>query len=78
MKELTDKQAEFFNYYDGYISQHGRRPTYKEIRDRFGFKSDNSTTQIFTALKKKGYMDSDYTPIHDFCPYCKQYYREAA
>jgi len=54
--QLTRKQKEFYEYIRDYYFEHGIWPTYREIREEFGFKSPNSVTQNLQALVKKGYL----------------------
>lgn len=55
-QQLTRKQKQFLNYIVSYREEHDIWPTYREITDRFGFKSPNSVTQNLQALVKKGYL----------------------
>lgn len=54
--QLTRKQKEFYEYIRDYRWEHDIWPTYREIADRFGFKSPNSVTQNLQSLVKKGYL----------------------
>lgn len=62
--QLTKKQKEFYDYIKDYRDEQGIWPTYREIADRFGFKSPNSVTQNLQSLVKKGYLtkteDNEY------------------
>ena len=55
-QQLTRKQKQFLDYIVSYREEHDIWPTYREITDRFGFKSPNSVTQNLQALVKKGYL----------------------
>lgn len=69
--QLTRKQKQFFDYIVDYKKDFGIWPTYREIADRFGFKSPNSVTQNLQALLRKGYLvktdedEYDIAPEHD-------------
>ncbi|MDI6401482.1 transcriptional repressor LexA [Balneolaceae bacterium ANBcel3] len=54
--QLTRKQKQFFDYIVDYKHEYGIWPTYREIADKFDFKSPNSVTQNLQALLKKGYL----------------------
>lgn len=62
--QLTSKQKKFFDYILSYRQENDIWPTYREIADRFGFRSPNSVTQNLQSLLKKGYLvkgdDSEY------------------
>lgn len=62
--QLTKKQKEFYDYIREYRNEHDIWPTYREIVDRFGYKSPNSVTQNLQSLVKKGYLtkteDNEY------------------
>jgi SOS regulatory protein LexA len=69
--QLTRKQQQFFNYILDYREDNDVWPTYREIADRFGYKSPNSVTQNIKSLVKKGVLyktsDDEYevSPEHD-------------
>lgn len=54
--QLTLKQREFFHYIVDYKKDNDVWPTYREIADKFDFKSPNSVTQNIKSLVKKGYL----------------------
>lgn len=54
--QLTSKQKKFMDYIISYRDEHEIWPTYREIADRFNFKSPNSVTQNLQSLLKKGYL----------------------
>jgi len=62
--QLTSKQKKFLDYIITYRDENEIWPTYREIADRFGFKSPNSVTQNLQSLLKKGYLvktdDNEY------------------
>ncbi len=62
--QLTSKQKKFFDYILTYKKENDIWPTYREIADRFGFRSPNSVTQNLQSLVKKGVLvkgeDSEY------------------
>ena len=51
---LTKRQKEFFDYLDGYISEHGYAPTLEEIRGRFKLSSLATVHKHLTNLEQKG------------------------
>ena len=51
---LTKRQKEFFDYLDGYISEHGYAPTLEEIRGRFKLNSLATVHKHLTNLEQKG------------------------
>ena len=51
--QLTSKQKKFLDYIITYRDENEIWPTYREIADRFGFKSPNSVTQNLQSLLKK-------------------------
>ena len=53
---LTSKQEDFLDYLKLYVRDEGMWPTYREISDKFQFKSPNSVTQNLQALHRKGYL----------------------
>lgn len=55
-KQLTSKQHEFLQYLVEHVRYNGVWPTYREIVDRFGYRSPNSVTQNLQALHKKGFL----------------------
>lgn len=63
-KKLTFKQHAFFQYLSTFVRDHGVWPTYREIVDRFGYRSPNSVTQNLQALYKKGYLTRDQDGYH--------------
>ncbi len=54
--QLTRKQLEFYRYIVDYKAENNIWPTYREIADKFDFKSPNSVTQNIKALVKKGFL----------------------
>lgn len=54
--QLTRKQKEFFDFIVDYKDENDIWPTYREIADRFDYKSPNSVTQNIKSLIKKGYL----------------------
>ena len=56
MKKLTDKQAAIFIYIKGFIESNGYSPVAKEIRDQFGYASENAATEHLNAIERKGYI----------------------
>jgi len=65
--QLTRKQKEFFDFILEYKNDHDVWPTYREIADRFNYRSPNSVTQNIQALLKKEYLartDEDEYDLH--------------
>lgn len=54
--QLTKKQKAFYTYIREYQQEYDIWPTYREIADKFGFRSPNSVTQNLQSLVKKGYL----------------------
>ncbi|TDI77594.1 MAG: repressor LexA [Bacteroidetes bacterium] len=63
-RELTTKQKEFLAYIADYARNRGVWPTYREISERFDFRSPNSVTQNLQALFRKGYLMRDESGFH--------------
>lgn len=63
-RQLTSKQHAFLQFLTEHIREHGIWPTYREIVDRFGYRSPNSVTQNLQALHKKGYLRRDQEGYH--------------
>ena len=63
-RQLTSKQHAFLEFLTGHIREHSVWPTYREIVDRFGYRSPNSVTQNLQALHKKGYLRRDRDGYH--------------
>ena len=58
-RQLTKKQKLFYDYLVRHVQSSQVWPTYREIVDRFGYRSPNSVTQNLQALHKKGYLKRD-------------------
>jgi len=54
--DLTEKQQAVFDFLKVYRSEHGRPPSYEEIRRKFGFASLNSVRKHLQQLDKKGFI----------------------
>ncbi len=54
--QLTRKQLEFYQFIVDFKAEHNIWPTYREISDKFDFRSPNSVTQNIKSLVKKGYL----------------------
>lgn len=63
-KKLTAKQHSFLQYLEQYVDDNGVWPTYREIVDRFGYRSPNSVTQNLQALYRKGYLRRNENGYH--------------
>ncbi|MCB9823968.1 repressor LexA [Candidatus Nomurabacteria bacterium] len=53
---LTPKQKDILDFLEKHFVKHGFCPTYKEIAEQFGYKSDSSVAQYLDALEEKGYI----------------------
>lgn len=62
MKEITKKQQSVLAFIEKYQFKNGSSPTIKEMREHFGFKSDNSILKHIKALERKGALKKDDTP----------------
>jgi repressor LexA len=59
-RQLTRKQLDFYQYVKTYIETSGGLwPTYREVVERFDYRSPNSVTQNIQALLKKGFLKRD-------------------
>ena len=59
MTALTRKQQQILDFIQGRQSADRIAPTYREIADRFGFRSPNSVTTHVRLLRQKGFLASD-------------------
>jgi repressor LexA len=58
-KQLTSKQHAFLEFLAEQVRRTKVWPTYRDIVERFGYRSPNSVTQNLQALEKKGYLLRD-------------------
>ncbi len=59
-RQLTKKQLDFYQYVRGYVEESGGLwPTYREVVEKFDYRSPNSVTQNLQALLKKGFLHRD-------------------
>ena len=56
-KELTDRQAEIYEYIKKYSKENQMPPTVREIGNHFEISSTNGVRSILAALIKKGYIN---------------------
>jgi repressor LexA len=63
-KKLTAKQNEFLQFLIDRMHDTGVWPTYREIREHFGYRSPNSVTQYLKALHRKGHLTHDDAGYH--------------
>lgn len=56
-KELTDRQAEIYEYIKKYSKENRMPPTVREIGNHFEISSTNGVRSILAALIKKGYIN---------------------
>ena len=66
--QLTRKQKQFFDFIVTYKEEYGIWPTYREIADKFRFKSPNSVTQNLQALLRKGYLVKTEEDEYELAP----------
>lgn len=68
--QLTHKQRDFLAYITEYKRRYHIWPTYREIADKFNYKSPNSVTQNIKSLLKKGYLvrthGEEYDISHEY------------
>lgn len=57
MQELTQRQAEIWQFIREYQAEEGYPPTRAEIAERFGFRSHNAVTEHLNALARKGAIE---------------------
>lgn len=55
--EMSFKQMQIFDFICRYIGQQGWPPTIMEIRDHFGYASNQSVVDHLNALASKGYLE---------------------
>jgi|TARA_Y100000310_G_C20658764_1_gene803482 repressor LexA len=53
---MTPKQRLVYEFIWNFWVEHAYSPTYDDVRNHFGFKSDNSVVNYYQALEKKGYI----------------------
>ncbi len=56
-KDLTDRQAEIYEYIKKYSRENHMPPTVREIGNHFEISSTNGVRSILAALIKKGYIN---------------------
>lgn len=61
--DLTQRQRRVLRYIVDGVRQRGRAPTFPEIRNCFGFASDNAVTRHLKALETKGYITRRGAPL---------------
>ena len=67
---MTKIQIDVLEYIIQFAESEGCFPTFREIRNSFGYRSINSVTKILASLKELGYLEKDplrnsrcYTPL---------------
>ena len=55
-RELTEKQRAVLAFIRTFVEAQRIWPTYRDIREAFGFRSPHSVTQHLKALRRKGYL----------------------
>lgn len=58
MKPLTNVQQEILTYIKTYISEVGYSPSFKDIKEHRGYKSENAVRDHLISLTKKGYINT--------------------
>jgi len=53
---LTDKQSAALDFIRGYIEDHGKSPSFDEIKDGLGIKSKSGVHRLVTALVERGHL----------------------
>lgn len=71
--QLTRKQRDFLDYIVDYRKDNDVWPTYREIADKFDFKSPNSVTQNIKSLMKKGYLRKSNDEEYELGPQANRY-----
>ena len=56
---LTAKHRAILDFIVGYLRDHGRPPTYREIMPAFGYGNTNAVRSHLTPLARKGYIRID-------------------
>ena len=56
MKKLTDKQSKIYEFITSWQMKKSYPPTQAEIRDHFGFGSQNAVRSHLALIEKKGYI----------------------
>lgn len=59
MKALTPRQQQVLSYIQEYIQERGFSPSYREVRDYFGFSSLFSVQKHIAALQEKGALQME-------------------
>lgn len=59
MEQSTRKQQQILDFIDKFQRTHGASPTFREITNQFGFRSENSVTQHLRLLRKKGLLSGE-------------------
>jgi repressor LexA len=57
---LTAAQERVYRFVKDYIEQHGRSPSYEEIRSNLGFRSLNAVSKHLKQLELRGYLQSPW------------------
>ena len=53
---LTPKEKNVLEFIEGYITDNGYSPSFIEIKDHFGFASNNSVQNYLKQLEAKNYI----------------------
>lgn len=59
MQALTERQAEVFYFIRDTHRETGKGPTFAEMRNQFGFGSNNAVQDHIKALIRKGAIDNN-------------------
>jgi len=61
VKDLTHRQQQVLDFIAEHTAQRGYPPTFRELMDRFGWRSTNAAADHLNALERKGYLKIDRT-----------------
>ena len=64
--ELTTKQRDIYDYIRSRIERDGFPPTFREIGSHFNIKSCNGVNCHIHALKRKGWIENDFSHARAF------------
>lgn len=75
-EQRTEQEKEFYEYCQSFVEREGRWPKYREAKERFGWSSDMSVTQLLQQLYRKGWIERTGAGNWRFrqgkCPFCGQ------
>lgn len=65
-KPLTGHQARVMAFMRSYFAENDQLPPPEALRDHFGWKSENSVTEIRKTLERKGWIERNAAGKHRF------------